>query len=150
MTIWFDMDGTIADLYGVKDWLPKLVNHDATPYKEAMPLIRLCTFARMLHKLQQKGYDIGIISWLSKDKGKEYAIEVTKAKEKWLKQHLPSVIWNEIHIIPYGTPKSTCAKVNDILFDDEFNNREEWIINCGLAYDEKNILEILKKLLTNG
>ena len=144
MTIWFDMDGTIADLYGVKDWLPKLRNHDATPYVDAMPLIRLCTFARVLHKLQDKGYYIGIISWLSKDKSVSYAEEVTKAKEKWLAQHLPSVFWDEIHIIPYGTPKSTYARAKDILFDDEFNNREEWTINCGLAYDEKNILEILK------
>ena len=144
MTIWFDMDGTIADLYGVKDWLPKLRNHDATPYVDAMPLIRLCTFARVLHKLQDKGYFIGIISWLSKDKSVSYAEEVTKAKEKWLAQHLPSVFWDEIHIIPYGTPKSTYAKEQDVLFDDEFNNRKEWTRNCGLAYDEKNILEILK------
>ena len=25
MKIWFDMDGTIADLYGVTDWLPALI-----------------------------------------------------------------------------------------------------------------------------
>ena len=150
MTIWFDMDGTIADLYGVKDWLPKLRNHDATPYKEAMPLIRLCTFARMLHKLQDKGYYIGIISWLSKDKSESYAEKVTIAKMKWLEKHLPSVVWDEIHIIPYGTPKSTYALQNDVLFDDELNNRKEWEVSCGgFAYNEKNILEILKNLLTN-
>ena len=28
MRIWFDMDGTIADLYGVEDWLPKLRAYD--------------------------------------------------------------------------------------------------------------------------
>ena len=34
-----------------------------------------------------------------------------------------------------------------ILFDDETKNRDSWV---GLAYDEKNILEILKNLLTNA
>ena len=34
-TIWFDMDGTIANLYGVENWLPKLRAHDASPYADA-------------------------------------------------------------------------------------------------------------------
>ena len=32
VTINFDLDGTIADLYGVENWLPMLVAHDETPY----------------------------------------------------------------------------------------------------------------------
>ena len=31
-TIWFDMDGTIANLYGVDNWLDKLHASDASPY----------------------------------------------------------------------------------------------------------------------
>lgn len=31
MTIWFDMDGTIADLYGVDGWLEMLIAEDPTP-----------------------------------------------------------------------------------------------------------------------
>ena len=31
----FDMDGTIADLYGVENWLPKLRAYDPTPYQTA-------------------------------------------------------------------------------------------------------------------
>ena len=34
-TIYFDMDGTIADLYNVENWLPKLRAEDASPYVEA-------------------------------------------------------------------------------------------------------------------
>ena len=37
--IWFDMDGTIADLYGVENWLDYLLNGDAFPYKAAAPLV---------------------------------------------------------------------------------------------------------------
>ena len=31
MMIWFDMDGTIANLYGVENWLPMLRAYDPTP-----------------------------------------------------------------------------------------------------------------------
>ena len=34
----FDMDGTIADLYGVNGWLEMLRNEDALPYEIAKPL----------------------------------------------------------------------------------------------------------------
>jgi hydroxymethylpyrimidine pyrophosphatase-like HAD family hydrolase len=30
--IYFDMDGTIANLYGVENWLPKLQAKDETPH----------------------------------------------------------------------------------------------------------------------
>ena len=43
-TIYFDMDGTIANLYGVIDWLPKLHNSDASPYMEAKPLVEVGEF----------------------------------------------------------------------------------------------------------
>ena len=51
--IYFDMDGTIADLYGVDGWLDMLINEDATPYIKANPLVRLATLARMLNRLQR-------------------------------------------------------------------------------------------------
>ena len=66
ITINFDMDGTIADLYGVENWLDYLIAEDTTPYAVAEPLLRLCTLARMLNKLQKNGYEIAVISWLSK------------------------------------------------------------------------------------
>ena len=53
MTIYFDMDGTIADLYGVENWLDYLINSDATPYKVAKPLINLNSLARVLNNKQK-------------------------------------------------------------------------------------------------
>ena len=49
ITINFDMDGTIADLYGVDNWLEMLTDHDPTPYEIARPLVRLNVLARMLN-----------------------------------------------------------------------------------------------------
>lgn len=141
MTIFFDMDGTIANLYGVENWLGYLEASDPTPYAIAKPLLNLSALARELHKLQSIGYEIGVISWLSKSGTEEYNRVVAETKQMWLRKHLPSVVWDEIHIVKYGTPKSTCG--HGILFDDEERNRIEWGAN---AYDVNNIMEVLKSL----
>ena len=144
ITINFDMDGTIADLYGIENWLEYLINEDTTPYAEAKPLLYLSTLARQLNKLQKQGYKIAVISWLSKNGSPQYNKEVSEAKIKWLGEHLKSVKWDRITIVPYGTPKQNfCGSPLDILFDDEKHNRDEW---TGKAYDVNEILEILKKL----
>lgn len=141
-TIYFDMDGTIADLYGYKDWLKELRSRSCAPYKGAAPLQDLRLLARRLNQLQKKGNKLGIISWLSKDSTEDYDREVTKAKLWWLRKHLKSVQWDEIHIVKYGTPKhEVCTNPEGILFDDEEKNRVNWI---GTAYDETNILNVLK------
>lgn len=140
-TVYFDMDGTIADLYSIPNWLPLLRAYDPKPYAEAKPLVNLNSLARILNRLQRQGFRIGIISWLSKNSTPEYDAKVTAAKEKWLAKHLSSVNFDEIHIVPHGTPKQNFATANDILFDDEAKNRENWI---GKAFDVDSIIEILK------
>lgn len=141
-TIFFDMDGTIADLYGVGGWLDYLIASDTLPYEIALPLVRLNSLARILNRLQRQGYRIGIISWLSKNGNDEYNTAVETVKRNWLKKHLPSVSFDEIHIVKYGTPKEIYAKTfEDILFDDEKKNRDTW---TGKAFDVDQILKILK------
>ena len=145
--IYFDMDGTIANLYAVEGWLEMLREYDPTPYMQAKVMLNMAVFARLLNKLQKQGYHIGIVSWLSKQPTPFYDIAVICTKMEWLQKHLPSVEFNEIKIIAYGTPKSQAVKYGGgILFDDERGNREQW---QGQAYDEKNILEILKNLVKN-
>ena len=141
----FDMDGTLCDFYGVEGWLDDLNNYNTRPYAIAKPLLNLSVLARYLNKLQSKGYTINIISWLSKASTADFDERVTRVKLEWLKKHLKSVKFDNITIISYGTPKHNFGK--GILFDDETKNRDSWI---GLAYDEKNILEILKSLLTKA
>lgn len=142
--IYFDMDGTIANLYGVENWLEQLINEDSTPYINAKPMCNFSLLARRLNILQRKGYHLGIISWLSKNSSKYYDEKVTNAKIKWLNTHLKSVKWNEIKIIGYGTPKEkNVLYPKGILFDDEIQNRKNWI---GKAYNEKNILDKLKEI----
>ena len=144
MTIWFDMDGTIADLYGVENWLDYLIAKNAHPYEAAAPLVKMNVLARKLNELQKMGYEIGVISWLAKNSTADYDKAVTEAKMKWLGKRLASVVFDEIHIVKYGTPKQMFAKTpQDILFDDEEKNRNEW---TGKAFDVDAILEVLKGL----
>ena len=138
MRINFDMDGTIANLYGVDGWLEKLINEDATPYANAQPLIDMKKLSRALRKAQAKGNEIAIISWGSKGGSLEYLERVRKAKEYWLRKHLPKVEWNDIKVVPYGTPKSQIG--NGILFDDEQKNLDEWGEN---AYTPNQIFKVL-------
>lgn len=141
-TIFFDMDGTIADLYGVNNWLDYLLASDTLPYEIAKPLVKLNSLARILNRLQRNGYKIGIISWLSKSGSDEYNSAVAEVKKNWLRKHLASVKFDEIHIVNYGTPKQMFAKTtDDILFDDEKLNRDNW---TGKAFDVDEIIEILK------
>lgn len=143
-TIFFDMDGTIADLYGVENWLDYLIAQDALPYTIAKPLVKLNTLARVLNRLQRQGYKIGVISWLAKNSTVDYDEMVTKAKINWLNKHLASVAFDEINIVKYGTPKQIFAHTNkDILFDDEEKNRKDW---TGEAFGVENIIEILRGL----
>lgn len=144
MTFYFDMDGTLNRFYSVPDWLKCLENEDTTPYAVAKPSLNFSLLARRIHQLQRKGYKVGIISWLSKSGTNDYNAAVTTIKKTWLKKHLPSVEWDEITIIPYGTPKHNHA--NDkyaILFDDEKRNRDAWQGKTRIAFDASRIMEIL-------
>ena len=144
MTVHFDMDGTIADFYGVKNWLESLMHEDVSPYVEAGTLVNMSQLARWIHKLQAKGYKVGIISWTSKSGSDLFNEEVALSKLCWLRQHLPSVEWDSIKIVNYGTPKQNfMTSDDDILFDDEEPNRNAWGKN---AYAPDKIIEILKAL----
>lgn len=144
MRICFDMDGTIANLYGIENWLEMLHSFDETPYKLAETLVNMNSLARVLNRLQRNGYEIGIISWLAKNSNAEYDEKVTTAKKEWLAKHLKSVHFDFIEIVAYGTDKNIVATTSaDILFDDEEKNRENW---NGIAYDVNNIIETLKGL----
>lgn len=137
----FDMDGTLCDFYGVKNWLEYLMDSNPFPYENAKPLMNMSALARRLNALQRKGYKVKIISWLAKNSNAEFDEAVTLAKLRWLRKHLPSVKWDEINIVGYGTPKNTIGC--GILFDDEELNRQMWGEG---AYDVHNILGVLREI----
>lgn len=136
--IYFDMDGTIADLYGVEGWLDYLMVQDAYPYANAKPLVNMQALAHRLNNLRKAGYEVCVLSWLAKASNAEYDAKVVEAKKRWLAMHLASVQFDEVIIVAYGTPKHTLGE--GILFDDEEKNREGWGEG---AYEPKDIFKIL-------
>ena len=135
------MDGTLCALYEVSGWLDMLQAYDPTPYANAKPMVNMSALARLLHKAQRMGYEVGVISWLSKGANAEYDMAVTAVKVEWLRKHLPSVVWNEVKIVAYGTPKHELCE--GILFDDEEHNRTAWGEG---AYEPSEILNFLRGL----
>ena len=142
-TIWLDLDGTIADLYGVPDWLPKLRAYDPSPYKVAIPLVNMAALARILNNRRKAGYRVCIISALSKDSTPTYDAAVKEAKIAWLKKHLASVHFDEIRFVPYTYCKNDANTGNDILCDDEQRHLEAW---TGIAIDARNLMKGLKAI----
>lgn len=145
VTLWWDMDGTLADLYGVPDWERRIRSADPSPYAEAKVMHNMSLLARYMNKVQEAGYRIGVISWLCMDSSKEYDESVTATKLRWLDEHLHSVQFDEINIVEYGTPKQDFMVTDeDILFDDNWNVRHDWE---GQAYEPSDILSVLKALV---
>lgn len=136
-----DMDGTFVDLYGVDGWLENIIARNTRPYEIAEPLVNLSALARVLNNKQRKGYQINVISWTAKNAPEEYNIRVANAKREWLTKHLPSVNFNNIYIVAYGTPKHEVT--NGYLFDDEEPNRKAW--GTG-ANDVENLVKKIKEI----
>lgn len=139
--LYLDMDGTIGDLYGVPSWLEKLRAEDPSPYQNAGVLVNMRTLARYLNILQSMGWVIGIVSHLAKDSTPNYDELVRIRKAKWLKEHLGSVHFDEVHFVKYGTPKQTVVKHPlGVLIDDNEEVRNKW---TGYTRDESDLLEFL-------
>lgn len=143
----FDMDGTIADFYGVSGWLDDLNNHRTRPYEVAKPLYNMVELVKILKDLKKIGYVIAITTWLSQNSTKEYDDRVRKAKLEWLKKY--SFPYDEIHLVKYGTTKANCTRKLggfQILVDDNEKVRKGWNLGTTINANE-NIIEKLKELL---
>ena len=147
----FDMDGTIADLYGVNGWLDMLCHFDPTPYEIANPMWDMRELADILYELQAHGIEIRIITWLSKDSNTEYDEMVRTAKREWLETYgLPI---DHFHGVQYGATKADSVRKylgkneTAVLFDDNAKVRKGW--HLGESYDPTtcDICEVLRNLL---
>lgn len=143
----FDMDGTIADLYAVDNWLPMLREENSKPYRIAKPMYEMNELAELLNMLKDDGWKIVVTSWSSKQASREYDKRVRSAKVAWLKKYnFPA---DEIHVVKYGKSKSEVTKGLggfQILVDDNAEVRAEWR-NGATINAEHNIMEELSKLL---
>lgn len=146
-TLVFDMDGTIADFYGVANWLEYLLAEDTTPYDVANPLYDMDYLKGLLLVLKHQGWRVVITTWLSKGGTKEYNDRTRKAKLDWLEKY--GFPYDEIHLIKYGTTKANCTRKYggfQILVDDNAQVRKGWKLGATIDAN-KNILKELEKLI---
>ena len=146
----FDMDGTIADLYGVSNWLNDLRTENPRPYKEARPLYDMRVLNATLRFLKSQGWEIVVTSWLAKGSTAEYDDMVREAKRKWLAKY--DFPYDEIHLVKYGTAKADCTRHKggfQILVDDNEKIRRGWSLGETIDANE-NILPALQMLLMMG
>ena len=146
----FDMDGTIANLYGVENWLTDLRAYNPRPYEVATPIYDMDTLASVLGLLRTKGWKVVVTSWLSMETTLEYDRMVCKAKREWLKKY--NFPCDEVHLVDYGTPKAKCTAHFggvQILVDDNAEVRKEWESNPNrFSIDAtKNIMDYLVDLV---
>lgn len=149
--ICFDMDGTIADLYGVENWLEMLRAFDPLPYKVAEPMWDMAELTNLLHKAQTNGIEIRIITWLSKETNADYDKAVRVAKREWLTDM--DFPFDHFHGVAYGATKADSIRrylgenETAILFDDNAKVREGWHLGQAIDPTACDICEVLRKIL---
>ena len=128
-TLVFDMDGTIADLYGVEGWLDMLRGSNPTPYAIAKPLYNMEMLNALLTIFKGMGWRIVVTTWLSMGSTPEYDAQVREAKIEWLDKM--GFDYDEIHLVKYGTTKANCTRRHggfQVLIDDNEKIRKGWTL----------------------
>lgn len=150
MIVW-DMDGTMADLYGVDGWLEMLRNENPLPYEIAKPLWDMERLANIIRGLQAIGVEQRIVTWLSMDSSEEYKREVRTAKREWL-EHF-DFPFDHFHGVQYGATKADSVRkflADDetaILIDDSAKVRKGWHLGETVDPAEVDIIDFLEALL---
>lgn len=146
----FDMDGTIADFYGVEGWLNDLKAQSVRPYATAKCIYNEAELVDLINTLKEIGWYIVITSWLAKNSTKSYDDDVRQAKKDWLEKI--GFPYDEIHLVKYGTTKANCTRKHggyQILVDDNEQVRKGWSLGDTINANE-DILKELKKLINRG
>lgn len=149
-TLVFDMDGTIADFYGVDNWLENIRNENTRPYEIAKPLYDMVVLNALLNVLRSMGWRIAVTTWLAKDSSVEFENRTRNAKLEWLAKY--DFPYDEIHLIRYGRTKADATRHlsgYQILVDDNAKIRQGWTLGDTIDANN-NILEKLADLIISA
>jgi len=146
-TLVFDMDGTIANFYGVEGWLDDLKAENVRPYVDAQPLYDMFILNTLLAIFKAKGWRIVVTTWLANGGSKDFSNRTREAKLDWLAKY--DFPYDEIHLVKYGTTKANCTRKLggfQVLVDDNETVRNGWHLGDTINANE-NIIEKLVNLL---
>ena len=143
----WDMDGTLASLYGVPNWLNLLRAYDPLPYEIAAPMWDMTRLADLLQQFQKEGIEVNIITWLSMESTPEYDQATREAKKEWLNPY------DHFHGVKYGATKADSVRKRlspdeeAILIDDNAKVRQGWHLGRTIDPTSCDLLDILEELL---
>ena len=144
----FDMDGTIADLYGVDGWLEMIRAEQTFPYETASAMWDMITLADVLNELKKDGWLVVVTTWTAKGGSKIYNKETAKAKKAWLDSF--NFPYDEFHAVKYGRTKLDSTRKHggfQILIDDNEKIRKGWTGGKAINPTNCDIIEYLAGLL---
>ena len=147
----FDMDGTIADLYGTKNWLEDLRAERVNPYINARPLWDMRELAEVLNELKKVNIEIRISTWLSMDSSEDFKERTRTAKKEWCEKY--GFPYDKFHGVAYGTTKADTVRrylaedETAILIDDNAKVRNGWHLGETIDPTAVDIIKELRKLL---
>ena len=139
-TIWFDMDGTLYDLYKIPGWLKALLDGDASIFnREGYARANLIRIRAAIIALIAEGWTVGILTWAPKDIswGDSELDRVADAKYQWLMNNMPELENVHFACIPYGESKAQflidMGEAGDVnyLVDDNKEVRHDWRDHTG-------------------
>ena len=150
MIVW-DMDGTMADLYGVNGWLEMLREENPLPYEIAKPMWDMKRLAEILNGLRAVGVEQRIVTWLSMESSEQYKVETRNAKREWLDRF--DFPYDHFHGVQYGATKADSVRrflaedESAILIDDNFKVRNGWHLGETVDPTKVDIIDFLGALL---
>lgn len=150
--IYFDMDGTVADLYGEKNWLDNLRNEREGSFINLRPLVDMNELAMVCHQLMNLGYTFGVITWLPMGASYEFERVCEEEKRAWVEEFMPWV--SEFYAQSYGVPKQYAPSkraAEMVLIDDNAEVRAMWNTEVQRSSIDatQDIIKELRKLLDN-
>lgn len=144
---YFDLDGTIYDLYGMKDWLKRIEDEKPNTFTNGKFIVNYNEFMECVKQLEKQGYIFNVISWLPYDVTYNYKKKCEQEKRNWIKKFLPFV--KNVEIQSYGILKHTHVE-SGILIDDNEKICRHWRNESRIALNvnkEFNVIKALKKLI---
>lgn len=129
--IFFDMDGTIANLYQKRGWLESIMDEQEGLFQNLEPMFTRAdwvSFEASLSRIFNGQYELGIITWTPMNVTSEYCQIVEQEKRNWVLENLPKC-FTEFHALPFGVPKQyadTKRAETMILVDDNMEVLSIW------------------------
>lgn len=136
--VYFDMDGTLADLYGVRDVFKRLDTLDASVYAEASPLHKYISY---LKEFKEMGYKVVILSCLGMISSPTFDKDTIQYKNEWLDKYIGKEYIDDRIYIEYTKHKENYVTEGGLLVDDDATVLRNWKWDRIHAINENKIIK---------